>query len=229
MKHNLLLAIFATAVMAGCASTPAPVVAPAPENTQKRLVAAQQWGAVAADVAAQTKASISQQDFLQGRLLHVVPFSKAPFDQAFTNYMITSLVNAGLPVTPNPEGAVELKYETQIITHNASLGPRGEGYVPVAASGATGGGRVMRNAQERQVAPPAKTVSAAKALDSQATQTWPANVELLIATSIIDNDQYLQRSTDAYFIEAAEAELFMPPVEAAQAKPRVLREWKVTQ
>ena len=235
MKRISLFAIIAALTLTGCASPSAPMAERFPEASQKKLMAAQQWGAIAADVAAQTKANVDRQDFLMGRPLYVVPFSKAPFDQAFTNYMITSLVNAGLPVSTKPEGAVEVKYETQMIFHKTSLDPRSEGYVPIATIGTTGAWLLREAAVKNAVRlAAATTVAAAAAFDMARAQIWPTDVELLITTSITDQDQYLQRSTDAYYIEKAEAELFTPPpelepVSALEAKPRVSREWKVTQ
>ncbi len=232
-KHVFPIAILTLFVLAGCASPSAPMAERFPETSQKKLMAVQQWGMIAADVAAQTRANVASQDFLKGRPLYVVPFSKAPFDQAFTNYMITSLVNAGLPVSAKPEGAVEIKYETQMIVHKASLDPRSEGFLPIATIG-TSGAWVLRNAAVHNSVSLAAgtTIAAAAIFDYMRTQVWPTDVELLITTSIIDDDQYKQRSTDAYYIEKAEAELFTPPpdpVELPPARPRVSREWKVTQ
>lgn len=230
MKRIPLIAIIAALILAGCASSSAPMAERFPETSQRKLMAAQQWGAIAADVAAQTKATVAQKDFLQGRSLYVVPFSKAPFDQAFTNYMITSLVNAGLPVSNKPDEAVEIRYETQVIFHKTSLDPRDEGYIP-STTIATSGAWVLRNAiiKNSLRLAAATTIAAAAAIDISRSQIWPTDVELLITTSIIDYNQYLQRSTDAYYIEKAESSLFLPPPEAAQAKPRASREWGVTQ
>lgn len=243
MRYSSFRWLLLPTFLVGCATsnpTPSPSPAPVAEAyatlPQKKLLAAKQWGLIAADVAAQTKASLEKSDFLMGRSLYVAPFSKAPFDQAFTNYMVTSLVNAGVPVTNNPEAGVLLKYETQVIPHKISLDLANEGFTPVFTLG-TAWGWVMRNAfvNNSLRLGVAGTLSAAAALDymrASDKKLSPTDVELLITTSVIDNEQYLQRSTDAYYIEKAEAELFIPPDPAAlqqqQAKPRVSREWKVT-
>lgn len=244
MKHFFLCSLLLAAMLAGCASSPpsppppsqnspAPLAEAFPTTSQKKLLAARQWGLIAADVAAQTQATLTKNDFLNGRSLYVAPASKAPFDQAFTNYMITGLVNAGLPVTSNPDGAVALSYETQVIPHKISLDLAKEGFSPVLTLG-TAWGWVMRNAMVRNSLRlgVAGTLTAAAALDylrSEDQGLKPTDVELLITTSIIDDEKYKQRSTDAYYIEKAEADLFLPPPEVSTAKPRVSREWKVTQ
>lgn len=244
MKHSFLCSLLLAVVLAGCASSPpsppppsqsspAPLAEAFPTTSQKKLLAARQWGLIAADVAAQTKATLEKNDFLMGRALYVAPLSKSSFDLAFTNYMITSLVNAGLPVTNNPEAGVTLNYETQVIPHKISLDLEKSGYSPLLTMG-TAWGWVMRHAMVNNSLPVgiAGTLSAAAALDylrSEDQGLKPTDVELLITSSIIDDEQYKQRSTDAYYIEKAEAELFMPPPEVPIAKPRVSREWKVTQ
>jgi hypothetical protein len=245
MRHSSFRWLFLPIFLVGCAtSSTTPSISPAPVAEafstlpQKKLLAAKQWGLIAADVAAQTKAALAKDDFLMGRPLYVAPFSKAPFDQAFTNYMITSLVNAGVRVTDNPEVGVLLKYETQVIPHKISLDLANEGFTPVFTLG-TAWGWVMRNAfvNNSLRLGVAGTLTAAAALDymrASDKKLSPTDVELLITTSIINNEQYLQRSTDAYYIEKADAELFTPPpdpemIAKEKAKPRVSREWKVTQ
>ena len=243
MRYSSFSWLLLPTLLAGCATSasspspsPAPVAAAFATLPQKKLLAAKQWGLIAADVAAQTKAALEKNDFLMGRSLYVAPTSKAPFDQAFANYMVTSLVNAGLPVTSNPEAGVLLKYETQVIPHKISLDLANEGFTPVLTMG-TAWGWVMRNAFVHNSVRlgVAGTLTAAAALDymrANGKELSPTDVELLITTSVIDNEQYLQRSTDAYYIEKADAELFMPPPEPAAmapVKPRVSREWKVTQ
>ena len=91
--------------MAGCASAQPPASEKHQMVRQDKALAAQHWGAIAADVASRTKNTLAIRDFLYGRSLYVVPDSSAAFDIAFTNFMITALVEAGLPVSSKPDGA----------------------------------------------------------------------------------------------------------------------------
>jgi hypothetical protein len=136
--------------------------------------------------------------------------------------MITSLVEAGLPVTLQRESAVELRYETQLIRHNMEFDPDKEGFVPGAPTTVGAQFWVLRNSESR----PLPVELRGKAVEEDPKSRLRAtSVEMLISTSVIDSDQYLQRSTDAYYIEKADAELF--EVKPVEAKSRVYREWKV--
>lgn len=132
-------------------------------------------------MAAQTKQHLADTNFLTDRSLSVMAASNSPFDQAFSNFIITGLVAAGVPVATHAEGAVELRYETQLIRHHPGSDARSSAGAP--------------------------------------------SIELLITTSIIDGDQYLQRSTHSYDIEKADADLF--EARMIEAKPRLMREWTV--
>lgn len=213
------------AVLAGCASAPpppAPIRAPYPEAVQNTALVAQHWGAIAADVAAQTKKNQAGKDIFQDRPFFVNSTSTSPFDLAFTNFMITALVEAGLQVTMQPEGALEIRYETQLIRHNLEFDPRNQGYVPGAPTNVGAGFWVLRNANR----PLAEGVVSDASQDDPRARLRPSSVEMLITTSIVDGDQYIQRSSDAYYIEKADAELFeVKSVEPV--KQRVYREWNV--
>ncbi len=216
MKRPLTLSIALT--LAGCASAPPP--APPPEAhqlvRQDKALAAQHWGAIAADVAARTKSTLASRDFLDGRAFYVAPSSQAAFDQAFTNFMITALVQAGLPVTTQQEGAVEIKYETQVIEHRVEFDPRKQGYVPGAPENVAASFWVMRNAPE------SVTASSPTAEPPGKAHMWPTSAEMVVTTSVVDADQYLQRTTDAYYIEGADIELFR-----SKNIERNVREWGV--
>jgi hypothetical protein len=186
---------------------------------QKKALAAQHWGAIASDVAAQTKESLAKSDFLQGRSLYVAPVSGAPFDKAFANYMISSLVRAGLPVTPNSDGAVELKYETQVIYHRVEFDPKEKGYIAGAPQSAGSDLWVLRNVDDHNFTGAAAAADVAATPDAEKYRTLPTNTELLITTSIADDDKYVQRSTDAYYIERADAQLFF--------RSSAFKEWEV--
>ena len=183
---------------------------------QDKALAAQHWGAIAADVASRTKNTLAIRDFLYGRSLYVVPDSSAAFDIAFTNFMITALVEAGLPVSSKPDGAVGIRYETQLIQHKVEFDPRKEGYVPGAPENVEANFWVQRHVavQEPRITPPEERPTP--------THMWPTCVELVVTTSIEDIDQYQQRTTDAYYIENADVELFKN-----KGIERSLKQWRV--
>lgn len=209
--------------LAGCASAPSPVATPDPvpeqqvQVVQHKALAAQHWGAIAADVAVRTKQGLSTNNFLDGRPLYVAPSTKVAFDQAFSNFMMTALVEAGLPVSAIPDGAVEIKYETQLIQHHVEFDPRRQGYVPGAPARVGANFWVLRNAGNQDAAAPV-----GKADKDGREHMWPTSAELVVTTSIVDSEQYQQRTTDAYYIEQADAELFK-----SNGVERTYKEWKV--
>lgn len=216
MRLFLILSI--ALAVAGCASAPPPPPPPEAHQLvrQDKALAAQHWGAIAADVAARTKSTLASRDFLDGRAFYVVPSSQAAFDQAFANFMITALVQAGLPVTTQQDGAVEIKYETQLIEHRVEFDPRKQGYVPGAPENVAASFWVLRNAPESGTPTATPDGKPGKA------HMWPTSAEMVVTTSIVDAEQYLQRTTDAYYIEGADIDLFRN-----KNIERNVREWGV--
>lgn len=118
---NILNATWLVAAfgVAGCAAQ-VPVAESYPVSYQKMDKASHHWDVLAADVAAQTQASLAKHDYLNGRPLYVAPsMEKTVFNQAFASLLASRLVNGGLPVSPNPAGAVAIRYETQVVKFNS--------------------------------------------------------------------------------------------------------------
>lgn len=190
--------------LAGCANQP--VGKPYAISAQKKVAAVHHWGLIAGDAAEQTRLAIQGRDFA-GRPLYVMENTGTHFDRAFRNYMITSLVNAGLQVSTVKEGAIEISYETQVVRHGASFDPGSFGYKPGFATVGVTGYWILRNASSGLLA--ASTIAGAAGYDVYKA-TEPTGVELLITTSIVHGNQYVMRNTDAYYIEKADAYLFEP-------------------
>lgn len=199
------LIVFALAVLAGCANQP--IGERYPMSEQKKVEAVQHWGAIAADAVEQTRIALIGKDFARGKPLYVMEDSSTHFDRAFRNYMITSLVNSGLPVSTEKKGAIEISYETQVVRHGASFDPALFGYKPGMATVGTAGFWILRNASTTGIA--VGTLAGAIGYDAYKA-TEPTGVELLITTSIVHDNRYVMRNTDAYYIEKADAYLFEP-------------------
>lgn len=188
-------------------------------STQKKPMAVQHWGVIAADVATQTKLVLDKNNFLNQRALYVAP-GNSVFEQSFSHYMISNLVARGIPVANSPQGAVEVKYEVQVVQHKAGFNPADQSYVPGTATAGVAGLWILRDAvlHASRDAWIAGTVGIAaaydvyKLLEKDNHLTSPTNTELVITTSIADNGRYQMHKTDAYYIEQAEAALFEPNV-----------------
>ena len=210
-------------LMGGCASSPTP---PPPEKPaairqndvrQDKALAAQHWGAIASDVVARTKSALTDKDALQGRSLFVTSSSKSPFEQAFANFMVTRLVEAGLPVTTQQDESLEISYETQLIQHKTDFDPRKVGYVPGAPEGIGASYWVMRNVEN----PTGRSATMQEQSHGKAGM-YPTSIELVVTTSVMDGENYLHRTTDVYYVEGADTELFR-----SKGQGSAFKEWGV--
>lgn len=212
-----VLALSVALGSAGCTTSKSlmPQAEKYPISTQKKPVAVQHWDAIAADVAAQTKLTLDKNNFLNQRALYIAP-GKSVFEQSFSKYMISNLVARGIPVANNPQGAVEVKYDVQVVQHSAGFNPANQSYVLGSATAGVAGFWILRDAilHASRDAWITGTVGIAaahdiyKLLEKDNNLTKSTNAELVISTSISDNGRYQMHKTDAYYIEEAEASLF---------------------
>lgn len=211
----LLLAL----VLAGCAS-PVPVGRNFPVSDQYKVRATHHWDVIAGDVAEQTALSLTERDWLAGRTLHVEsPHPGIAFQQGFCNFMITQLVNRGLPVVEAPQGALIVSYETQVVRH-ASPRP---GFAPGGLTALTAGVMVGRNLILGTPSPwvaGGVLLGTTAAMDLAANQlTRPTQTELIVTTSITDNGRFMLRKNDVYYVEDLDISLFVAPPPPPQPTP----------
>lgn len=210
LKHGLVLLAMMVFV-AGCA-TSTPQAENFPMSKQKKANAARHWGMIASDAVTQTRETLAGKEFARDRPLFVAEKADATdFDRAFRNYMITGLVNAGMPVSTKKEGAVEIAYETQVIRHPEPFDPLVAGYKPGVATATVSGLWILRNAVTRwsSASAAAGTIAMAGAYDAwRATSPGETGVEVLLTTSIVHEDRYVMRMTDAYYVEQGAAMLY---------------------
>ena len=130
--------------------------------------------------------------------------------------LISKLVNSGLNVATRSEGAVQLTYEAQVVRHLAGQG----NYQPGTVAALAGGILVAREISTGSSSDTGKAVgvatlvAGADLLGANARLRSATNTEVIITTSLIDNNRYLMRKTDVYYVEDAEGGMF----EAAQTK-----------
>ena len=208
---------------AGCASQ-VPVAETYPVSYQKKAKASHHWDVLAADVVAQTEASLEKNNYLNGRVLHVMPpQEKTTFNKAFGNFLVTELVNRGLPVSPNREGAVTVRYETQLVQHNSDR----PNYSPGMLTTLTAGVLVARDialyaSTESQILGGLALVGLSD-LGFGHLAGGPTKTELIVTTSITAEDRFVMRKSDIYYLEDVDASLFVePPVKEFPVKT-----WKV--
>ena len=205
--------------VAGCASqVPHPQSFPA--ATQLKPNASRHWETMADDVAIQTRFSW---DKLGNRTapLYVAPASKrTAFGDAFHNFLVTRLVQHGLPVSNRPEGAFVVEYQTQLVRH----GSERHVYVPGTLTFLTGGLLVARDIAMHGVSPlgfAALGIGAdfgASLIDGATT----SKLELIVTTSITANGRYVMRKGDVYYLDESDLALFMEPRSVPVREYRVL-------
>lgn len=153
---------------------------------------------------------------MDARAVYVSPPStSSAFGNGFHNFLITQLVRQGVQVSEKSEGALELRFETQVVHHPS---PR-NAHPPGALTGLVAGILVARNVLAWS--PTQRGVGAlglAAAADVGAGHlTSTTQTELLVTTSHAAEGRYRLRKSDVYYIEDQDGSLFQ------QAK-----EWKVT-
>lgn len=210
MKLTQLISVVAILSLAGCA-TNIPQAENFSPSQQKKAMAVQHWGMIASDAVAQTRLSLSKQQIAKSRALYVADNSKTDFSRAFRKYMIAGLIDDGFVVSAKKEGAIEIDYEAQVIRHAGALDPMAFGYKPGIATAGLAGVWVLRDALKSFTFSNAGlgTLAIAGAYDGyKAINPGETPVELLISTSIIEQNRYLMLNADAYYIEKGEAWLF---------------------
>lgn len=216
MKLAILAVLMAS--LAGCASQ-VPVAQNFPLTHQKVARTAHHWDVVAEDVVAQTMLAIAEKPQLQARGVYVAPARNTAFNMAFREFMITRMVNRGASVavcrTTQKVGAgfaeakdVEIQYDTQLVVH-ASHPP---GYQPPMLTILASGVAVVR-----EVALGGETTAAT--LGGIALAEWwagylarPTRAEIIVTTTIAENNRFVTRKSDIYYVPDGDTKLFVQKV-----------------
>jgi hypothetical protein len=208
MQTSILATAFASAfLVAGCASQ-----VPHPksfQSTSQQLVpkSAQHWQTMADDIATQTRAVLG--DARNEPVYVARSDKKTSFNSAFHDFLITRLMAQGVPVSVRPDGVLTLEYSTQLVRH----GSERQIYVPGTLTALTGGLLVARNIVNHGISPVGFAALgigadiAASMIDSAAV----SNLELIVTTSVTSGGRYVVRKSDIYYLNQADASLFIEP------------------
>lgn len=205
MKHVAgLLAL--VGMLTGCASQ-VPVAENYPYTSQKKVKAAHHWDVIARDIAQETRMILAQGKLQASQPIYVVPQPEStPFGKAFHNFLVTRLVNEGFVVTETRAGAVEVRYDTQLVRHNSDRWAYRPGTLTALVAGVLVGRNVHTwDSTEKGLG----ALMAAAGLDLASGHT--ANVtktELLVTTSVVDGGRYVMRKSDVYYIEDEDGTLY---------------------
>lgn len=211
--YMILRASFIIAVLFflfGCASR-VPVAANFPLTTQKKVKAAHHWDVLADDIAQQTQIAVRDHKVdLGDEPLYIKPMkSKTEFNSAFRNFLITRMVNRGLPVSTDPTEGVAITYDTQLLRHESSRYTHIPGTLTALATGIW----VLRDA----VGAASSAVPVTLGLSGLADYALghyaggATHTELIVTTTIVSDDRYVFRRSDIYYIEDEDTNLFLEP------------------
>jgi hypothetical protein len=116
---------------------------------QQKMQAVYHWRVLAQNTAEIILANVTKNFPEYQEPIYVAPAGITPFDKAFNDLLITSLVAKGLVVTHNYQNPLVLSFDTQIIAHNraSDVGKAGlpEKEVMVTLSLMYKGSYMMRN------------------------------------------------------------------------------------
>jgi hypothetical protein len=208
----------AVAIVAGCAS-PAPVAHNFPISYQKVARAAHHWDVVADDVVSQTLQVIAAKPQLQGRGIYVAPGRNSAFNTAFRDFLITRFVGRGSDVSvcrtvpDNKPGFVldnrdvEIQYETQVIGH----GERLPFYVPGRLTLLATEVAVFRDFHSWSIADQnASSIGLAAFTDFLLGHyARPTSTEIIVTTTIAENNRFIMRRSDIYYVPDGDATLYV--------------------
>ena len=232
----LLAGLIASVIaVSGCSSLDVPRADNYPASNQKKARAVHHWDVLADDVAGRIADKI--REWPPGEYpIHVSTVSDASFNQGFRKLLMTRLLDRGVALSTQPAG-VQLVVDAQVVQHPAQTFNLNRASLPLTrlAIGVT-------VARDLVHAPPAAASVAgtlgAAALLADATSYLtegpaaggPTRTEVLITTSLENADRYLARTADVYYIEDADAALYLPkePAPPSQPAPALpVKQWRV--
>jgi hypothetical protein len=190
--------------LVGCSTAQVPYTQNHLKTYQKVARAASHWDVLADDVAAQTMAALGTQ-----KTLYVaVPAEATTFNRAFHNFLITRMVNKGIPVSTMKSGAVEVQYETQVVKHNSERRAYKPGTITMLAAGLMVAYNVPNWTNNDDKAAALLGLAGLADAGVSVDAGSPTKTELVVTTSVIEGGRYLTRKTDIYYLEPEDASLF---------------------
>jgi len=205
----------AVALLSGCAmQSQVPIPENEPLSYQKVIRASHHWDLMAADVADQVKASLAMSGYKDNRPLYVsAPTEResSEFGRAFHNLLVSQLVTQGTIVATTASGALGVSFDAQVVAHNRER----IAYRPGTLT-ALGGGLPVLRGIARHGSPGVKEAAFLGVMAGADAATAvhagpPPRTEVIVTTSVTDGPRFVTRKTDIYYIEEADATLFLPP------------------
>jgi len=184
-------------------------------STQQKMQAAHHWKLLADDVAGLIKkeidsghheASIVIDGYIDTATpIYVAPSGITPFEKAFHDLLLTSLVKAGLDVSNQPRGHLQLSFDVQVITHRRNIIITEAGVYKSLAPGFFVRRSTPLYGPEKKTVEAENLVHSAElnAASGEYTLELPRN-EVIVTSSLMIHNKYLMRNSSIYYINDPE-------------------------
>jgi len=201
--HILPLFICTALLLTSCAGgIPEPV--DYPHSEQQKMQASHHWEVLAKDLANRINNELIITDNINSTVFvkktcgdeskPCEPHQTSSFNEAFRDLLITNLVDYGIPTRKHlVENSIEIQYKVQIVRHSAQRVRTFEPGILTALSAAI---VVLRNAPTEVII----LATGAMADVANANLTQNGHYEVIITTSMINDNKYLFRASDIYYI-----------------------------
>lgn len=201
--RSFFICLFFIPLISSCSSRfPEPITYP--YSQQQKMQASEHWEILAQDLANRINNELILSDNID-TAVYVKPTcgdetrpceanETTTFNEAFRDLLITGLYNYGIPIqTRFAAESIEILYKVQVVRHNSnrlrSLQP---GLVTTLSAAVV----VLRNA-------PVELVLLAAGIAAEVANTSYTSMghyEIIITTSMIEDEKYLFRASDIYYI-----------------------------
>lgn len=222
------------AAQAGCTTLDVPRAENYPATDQLKARAVHHWNVLADDVAMRISASALPAAPDASGAYHLEASTVSPFHRAFSSLLLTRLVNSGVPMsTQATEGNkvhARIVFDVQVVQHRSSAFNAPQFPLTFLAAGLS----VLRGMYlypPTELGGAALGMAAATGMDlaqqhlSGQAQGGPTRTELLVSTSVEQGPRIVARTSDIYYIDAADASLFLEP--PPPPPPALVKQWKV--
>ncbi|NJB66544.1 outer membrane murein-binding lipoprotein Lpp [Desulfobaculum xiamenense] len=210
--------------LAGCNSQ-IPVASTYPMKTQRTMQAAQHWGVLADDVAAQVAKALDDRVELRLLAIDVKPETEGPFAEVFRELLRSRLVYEGLQVADRDEGQLVLRYKVQVVKHGSRFQRTPPGLLTLLGAGV---------AVSRDLGADAIYAAGAGGLlaDVAVGHLAPHSAhEVVVTSGLVWHNRFVTHSSDIYYINDADSGHYgtaLAPVADEDMKPYASRPMGVT-
>ncbi len=205
------LLCLAVVLVAGCSRIPQP--SSYSFSQQQKMQAAYHWQVLANDVADQINSVLVSRGYLDtpvyvkhscGQPAGCGKGGTFAFDEAFNDLLTSQLVNFGVPTRAKKDkDSLVVDYKIQVVYHRAN---RYQWPQPGVLTALTTGIMVFRNAPWEIAA-----IAAAAGADALwSTEVTNGHYEVIVTTSMVNNNLYLMRKSDIYYINDVDFWQYQP-------------------